>query len=38
MKPRRLVGGYVMNDGRRLGTVRLPSITSAVVDALYDNC
>jgi hypothetical protein len=32
----RLVGGHVMNDGRRLGTVRLTSITSAVVDALYE--
>jgi hypothetical protein len=32
----KLVGGYVMNDGRRLGTVRIASITSAVVDSLYE--
>jgi hypothetical protein len=32
----RLVGGHILNDGRRLGTVRLTSVTSAVVDALYD--
>jgi hypothetical protein len=32
----RLVGGYVMNDGRRLGTVRVAAITSSVVDALYE--
>jgi hypothetical protein len=32
----RLVGCHVMNDGRRLGTVRLASITTAVVDALYE--
>jgi hypothetical protein len=32
----RLVGGYVMKDGRRLGEVRLTAITTAVVDALYE--
>jgi hypothetical protein len=32
----RLVGGCVMNDGRRLGTVRLAHITAAVVDSLFD--
>src|SRR5215471_16345751 len=32
----RLVGGHVMNDGRRLGTVRLAAITTKVVDALYE--
>jgi hypothetical protein len=32
----KLVGGYVMNDGRQLGTVRLASVTSAVVDVLYE--
>jgi hypothetical protein len=32
----RLVGGYVMKDGRRLGEVRLAAITTAVVDALYE--
>jgi hypothetical protein len=32
----RFVGGYVMKDGRRLGTMPLASITTAVVDALYD--
>ena len=32
----RLVGGYMLNDGRRLGTVRLTSITTAAVDALYE--
>ena len=32
----RLVGGHVLNDGRRLGTVRLTSITSAAVDALSE--
>jgi hypothetical protein len=30
----RLVGGYVMKDSRRLGTMPLPSITTAVTDAL----
>jgi hypothetical protein len=32
----RFVGGYVMKDGRRLGTMPVASITTAVVDALYD--
>jgi hypothetical protein len=32
----RLVGGYVLKDGRRLGEVRLASITTAVTDALYE--
>jgi hypothetical protein len=31
----RLVGGHVMKDGRRLGQVRLVSIDTAVIDALY---
>ncbi len=32
----RLVGGYVMKDGRRLGQVRLSAITTAVADTLYE--
>jgi hypothetical protein len=32
----RLVGGYVLKDGRRLGQARLTSITTAVTDALYE--
>jgi hypothetical protein len=32
----RLVGGHVMNDGRRFGTVRLAAITTVVVDALFE--
>jgi hypothetical protein len=32
----RLVGGYVMKDSRRLGTMPLASITTAVTDALYE--
>jgi len=32
----RMVGGYAMKDGRKLGTMRLASITTAVVDALYE--
>src|SRR5262245_28375164 len=32
----RLVGGYVMKDGRKLGTMPLASITTAVIDALYE--
>ncbi len=32
----RLVGGYVMKDGRRLGAARLASVNSAVIDILYD--
>jgi hypothetical protein len=31
----RMVGGYILKDGRRLGTVRLTAITTAVVDELY---
>jgi hypothetical protein len=31
----RLVGGYVLKDGRRLGERRLSDITTAVVDDLY---
>jgi hypothetical protein len=31
-----LVGGYVLKDGNRLGQARLTSITTAVVDALYE--
>jgi hypothetical protein len=31
----RLVGGYKLKDGRQLGQVRLASIDTAVVDALY---
>ena len=32
----RLVGGYVLKDGRRLGEARLTAITTAVTDALYE--
>jgi hypothetical protein len=32
----RLVGHYVLKDGRRLGEVRVTAITTAVVDALYE--
>ena len=32
----RLVGGYVMKDGRRLGMAPLTAITTAVVDALFE--
>jgi hypothetical protein len=32
----RLVGRYTMKDGRRLGTVSLAAITTAVTDALYE--
>jgi hypothetical protein len=32
----RLVGGYVMKDGRRLGQVRLSAVTTAVTDTLYE--
>jgi hypothetical protein len=32
----RLVGGYVLKDGRRLGGVRLSLITTAITDALYE--
>jgi hypothetical protein len=31
-----LVGNYALKDGRRLGETRLPQITTAVVDALYE--
>src|SRR5262249_17957056 len=31
----RMVGGYVMKDGRKLGTMPLASITTAVTHALY---
>jgi hypothetical protein len=32
----RLLGGYVLKDGNRLGEARLPSISTAVVDVLYE--
>jgi len=32
----KLVGGHVLKDGRRLGQVRLTTITTAVTDALYE--
>jgi hypothetical protein len=32
----RLVGHYVMKDGRRLGTMPAASITTAITDALYE--
>jgi hypothetical protein len=32
----RLVGEHILKDGRRLGSVRLSAIDTAVVDALYD--
>ena len=32
----RLVGQHVMRDGRRLGSVSLTAITTAVIDALYE--
>jgi hypothetical protein len=32
----RLVGGYVLKDGRRLGLVRIAAITTAVTDAIYE--
>jgi hypothetical protein len=32
----RLVGGYVLKDGRRLGEARLTAITTAVTDAVYE--
>ena len=32
----RLVGGYLMKDGRRLGAMPVTSITTAVTDALYE--
>jgi hypothetical protein len=32
----RLVGGYVLKDGRRLGAARIAAITTAVTDAIYE--
>jgi hypothetical protein len=32
----RLVGGYILKDGRRLGQARLTAITTAVTDAVYE--
>jgi hypothetical protein len=32
----RLVGGYVLKDGRRLGEARLAAITTAVTDTVYE--
>jgi hypothetical protein len=32
----KLVGGHVLKDGRRLGQVRVTTITTAVTDALYE--
>ncbi len=32
----RMVGGYILKDGRRLGQVRLTAIDSRLVDDLYD--
>jgi hypothetical protein len=32
----RLVGGYALKDGRRLGEARLSAITTAVTDAVYE--
>jgi hypothetical protein len=32
----RLVGGYMLKDSRRLGTVRLALITTAVTDVVYE--
>jgi hypothetical protein len=32
----RLVGGYVMTDGRKLGDQRLANVTTAVTDRLYE--
>jgi hypothetical protein len=32
----RMVGGHVLKDGRKLGSVRLTSINTAVIDALYE--
>jgi len=31
-----LIGNYVLKDGKRLGEARLTSVTSAVIDALYE--
>jgi hypothetical protein len=32
----RMVGGHILKDGRKLGSVRLTSINTAVIDALYE--
>ena len=32
----RMVGGHILKDGRRLGSVRVTAIDAAVVDALYE--
>ncbi len=32
----RMVGDHIMQDGRRLGAMRLASITTSVVDKLYE--
>jgi hypothetical protein len=32
----RLVGGYVLKDGRRIGEAHLSAINTAIVDAVYD--
>jgi hypothetical protein len=32
----RMVGGHVLKDGRKLGSVRLTAINTAVIDALYE--
>lgn len=32
----RMVGGYVLKDGRKLGSLRLTAINTAVIDALYE--
>jgi hypothetical protein len=32
----RLVGGHVLKDGRKLGSIRVTAIDTAVVDALYE--
>jgi hypothetical protein len=32
----RMVGGYVLKNGRKLGTLRLTAIDTSVVDELYD--
>jgi hypothetical protein len=32
----RLVGGFLLSDGRRLGQIQLTSVTSDVIDALFD--
>jgi hypothetical protein len=32
----RLVGGHLLKDGRKLGSVRLTAINTAVIDALYE--